>query len=144
MWHPTQRVSAEANLFDYAEPQGERRSQSRKPAFHSVFYPQSLRFVGMIHIKLLQSFQPHFHLIFLTKQPQKPMNYLIILSVCIFSFIYIQYLTKHNIIISFVCPNLSFVMGVSIDMNVLRTFEFPRQGIHINRKCDVSPKPYCP
>ncbi|MDR1879034.1 MAG: hypothetical protein LBQ64_05655, partial [Bacteroidales bacterium] len=27
---------------------------------------------------------------------------------------------------------------ISIDMNVLRTFEFPRQGIHINRKCDVS------
>jgi hypothetical protein len=29
MWRPTQRVSAEANLFDYAEPQGGRRSQSR-------------------------------------------------------------------------------------------------------------------
>jgi hypothetical protein len=26
---PTQRVRAEANLFDYAEPQGGRRSQSR-------------------------------------------------------------------------------------------------------------------
>ncbi|MDR1878069.1 MAG: hypothetical protein LBQ64_00720 [Bacteroidales bacterium] len=24
-------------------------------------------------------------------------------------------------------------------MNVLRTFEFPRQGIHINRKGDASP-----
>jgi hypothetical protein len=30
VWQPTQRVSAEANLFDYAEPQGGRRSQSRK------------------------------------------------------------------------------------------------------------------